>query len=783
MAWQLPGYEPMDLLGSGSTGTVMMSRDLTTDAVVAIKYLSKDVYRSPGFADRFRDEATVLTSIENPHLAQVYDYVEGPDSAAIVTDLIDGVSLRRLIDKGGALDPESALYMLKGALLGLAEAHRHGIVHRDVKPENLIIDSAIATRVVDVGIAARLRRNAPAAGDPRYLAPELWSGRPATPESDVYAAAATLFECLTGEPPRATDGDALAGDGPTDLAGDDLTGLGDGLTGVDETSAVQPAELPDPMGRFIARQLALRPADRAANAGVMLGELEMAALDAYGTGWEVAGKTKLARRIALALRPRYTGPVAAGEDTAGKGASRRTKARRTKTRRANSPKASSGQAASRQSAFRGAFRQGAFGTLGAWVAASGRAITGRLTAAAARLSRAGRRTRVLIAVALVIVLGAGIIAASSDILFPGKRASANPTVAVVPAFSHTPVLVPGPAVPAPIGTQRDETKPAQPTGLRLIGRSRTAVSLDWNSSQDNVKVVGYIVARGGRRVGTTYLPGFTDTGLTTNTRYAYTVTAFDAAGNLSPTTPAVAATTLITPDTAPPSVPTGLHSAGRTTNSITLTWTASHDNTGVAGYDVIRDGTVITSVTRPTFTDAGLTEDSTHKYAVAAFDTSNNASDKSPTLTVATLPTTPTHPIAPPTIPTSAPTTAPPPPPPTVDSITISGSAITAPDCTTTIEAKVTVTGGPITVELDYTINGTSGTQTAFFDASGSQTVGLGNGDGTTSGSASVDDPVSGRSDALQWVAPAECLPAPPASPGPTSTADPGDTATPNTAG
>ena len=156
MAWKLPGFKPVARLGSGATGVVVSARDLTSETMVAIKYLSPNVYREPGFKERFRTEAGILASIEHPNVAQVCGYEEANDAGAVVTHLIDGVTLRQFVSAGGALDPEAAFYVLKGVLQGVAEAHTRDIVHRDIKPENVIIDNAGMPKVVDFGIVARV---------------------------------------------------------------------------------------------------------------------------------------------------------------------------------------------------------------------------------------------------------------------------------------------------------------------------------------------------------------------------------------------------------------------------------------------------------------------------------------------------------------------------------------------------------------------------------------------------------------------------------------------------
>ena len=100
MAWSLPDYDEIQAIGPGSTGLVMLARDRATGTLVAVKYLSKQVYRSAGFAERCRNGALALATVESEHVAMLYEYVEGPDSAALVMEFVDGVSLRRWQGRG-----------------------------------------------------------------------------------------------------------------------------------------------------------------------------------------------------------------------------------------------------------------------------------------------------------------------------------------------------------------------------------------------------------------------------------------------------------------------------------------------------------------------------------------------------------------------------------------------------------------------------------------------------------------------------------------------------------
>lgn len=195
--WTLPGYTHERELGAGGSGRVVLARHEATGTRVAVKYLSAAV----GDTSAFRREAELLGALRSPQVARLYEYVEGPRGAAIVMELVDGIALRALLRQEGATSPEAALVVLKGSLLGLAAAHAAGVVHRDYKPENVLVTVDGSSKLVDFGIAVPHGATGKIAGTPVYMAPEQWAGRPASPSADVYAATATFFECLTGAKP------------------------------------------------------------------------------------------------------------------------------------------------------------------------------------------------------------------------------------------------------------------------------------------------------------------------------------------------------------------------------------------------------------------------------------------------------------------------------------------------------------------------------------------------------------------------------------------------------
>ena len=190
----------------------------------------------------------------------------------------------------------------------------------------------------------------------------------------------------------------------------------------------------------------------------------------------------------------------------------------------------------------------------------------------------------------------------------------------------------GPATP-------DTAAPSTPTGLTATAVSTSQINLSWTASTDNVAVTGYRVYRGGTLLAALgNVTTFQNTGLTLSTLYSYTVLAIDGAGNESGQSAAAGATTLATPDTTPPSVPTGLTATAVSTFQINLSWTASTDNVAVTGYRVYRGGTqIITLGAVTTFQNTGLTANTPYSYRVLAIDGAGNESGQSAAASATTL--------------------------------------------------------------------------------------------------------------------------------------------------
>ncbi len=194
-------------IAAGGVGQVWLASDLLLSRPVAVKVLRPEYADHPETLDRFRKEARHAGSLSHPHVAQVYDYgPAGPDwPPFLVMEFVDGPSLADILVVD-PVEPAFALDVVAQAADGLSAAHRAGLVHRDVKPGNLLIGPDRLVKVTDFGIA-HAAGQAPITGPnlvmgtTQYMAPERISGGPATPASDLYALGIVLHECLTGLPP------------------------------------------------------------------------------------------------------------------------------------------------------------------------------------------------------------------------------------------------------------------------------------------------------------------------------------------------------------------------------------------------------------------------------------------------------------------------------------------------------------------------------------------------------------------------------------------------------
>lgn len=205
-------YELESKIGSGGMGTVWRGKDLLLDRTVAVKLLHEGLASDVSFAERFRQEARSAASLGHPNIVTVYDTGEDITDDArtpfIVMEYVVGESLHQMLGRHGPLAVEDTARIARSVLGGLAHAHARGLVHRDMKPANVLFDAATGqVKVVDFGIAKGLEdtggltRTSGLIGTAAYLSPEQVNGESAIPASDVYAVGCLLYACLAGDPP------------------------------------------------------------------------------------------------------------------------------------------------------------------------------------------------------------------------------------------------------------------------------------------------------------------------------------------------------------------------------------------------------------------------------------------------------------------------------------------------------------------------------------------------------------------------------------------------------
>jgi len=215
-------YELGEILGFGGMSEVHLARDVRLHRDVAVKVLRADLARDPTFFLRFRREAQNAAGLNHPAIVAVYDSGEAdtPDGPLpyIVMEYVDGVTLRDVIHDNGPVEPRRAIEIIADACQALNYSHQNGIIHRDVKPANIMIDNAGAVKVMDFGIAralhddgVKLTQTSAVIGTAQYLSPEQASGETVDARSDVYSLGCVFYELLTGEPP-------FVGDSPVAVA-------------------------------------------------------------------------------------------------------------------------------------------------------------------------------------------------------------------------------------------------------------------------------------------------------------------------------------------------------------------------------------------------------------------------------------------------------------------------------------------------------------------------------------------------------------------------------------
>lgn len=264
---QIGPYRLQRLLGKGGMGEVYEAHDTVKDRVVALKLLPEGASHDPVFRKRLQREAHAAGRLQEPHVVPIHDYGEVDGLLFVDMRLIDGTDLRRVLKEQGAMTPARATAIVKQIASALDAAHQAGIMHRDVKPENILINREDFAYLVDFGIAnaatdETLTELGTAVGTYAYMAPERFTAGEVTHRADVYALTCVLHECLTGVQP---------------FQGDSVSVV---ITAHLNQPAPRPSQLrqgiPPALDEVVARGMAKEPAHRYASAG----EMAKAATDA-----------------------------------------------------------------------------------------------------------------------------------------------------------------------------------------------------------------------------------------------------------------------------------------------------------------------------------------------------------------------------------------------------------------------------------------------------------------------------------------------------------------------
>ncbi|MGH2981419.1 MAG: protein kinase domain-containing protein [Solirubrobacterales bacterium] len=197
-------------LGSGGMSTVYLARDVTLDRPVAVKVMHREMSEQPDQLERFRREARAVAKLSHPNVVAVIDAGEDRGHPYIVFEYVEGENLKQRIKRLGPLDPQEALAYAIEVARGLTVAHRRKLVHRDVKPQNVLIDAEGRAKVTDFGIARQLEQQGVTdtgrvLGTTDYVSPEQAMGHGVDPRSDVYSLGVVLYEMLTGDVPFSAD--------------------------------------------------------------------------------------------------------------------------------------------------------------------------------------------------------------------------------------------------------------------------------------------------------------------------------------------------------------------------------------------------------------------------------------------------------------------------------------------------------------------------------------------------------------------------------------------------
>jgi serine/threonine protein kinase len=247
-------YKLIDELARGSFATVYIARDIKNNRIYAVKVMHLELSDDGELLARFQREAHILLHLSDPHIVQIFDYGDENDMHYIVMDYIDGQNLKYQTLTSGPMDPLRALHYARQIAEGLDTAYKHGVVHRDIKPQNIVINSKDVVKITDFGLSrsretVTLTQSNVFMGTAYYIPPEqAESGRSADTRSDLYSVAAVLFEMLTGRPP-------FEGESAVDIVVKHMNEK------VPSICRLRP-DLPIEMDQFMQKAMAKSPAER-----------------------------------------------------------------------------------------------------------------------------------------------------------------------------------------------------------------------------------------------------------------------------------------------------------------------------------------------------------------------------------------------------------------------------------------------------------------------------------------------------------------------------------------
>ena len=291
---QIGPYRLRRLLGKGGMGEVYEAHDTVKDRIVALKLLPESASNDPVFRKRLQREAHAAGRLQEPHVVPIHDYGEVDGFLFVDMRMIEGTDLRKVLKGYGPMTPARSVAIVKQIASALDAAHEAGITHRDVKPENIILNREDFAYLVDFGIAnavtdEKLTQLGTAVGTYAYMAPERFTNDDVTYRADVYALACVLHECLTGSQPYAGDS-----------VGTIITAH---LLNPIPRPSVQRPGIPGKFDEVIARGMAKKPDERYASAG----DLATAATDAL-THREQDQAATILQRSEAATRPAMMPP-------------------------------------------------------------------------------------------------------------------------------------------------------------------------------------------------------------------------------------------------------------------------------------------------------------------------------------------------------------------------------------------------------------------------------------------------------------------------------------------